>query len=67
MSETTDFERVLVIENGRVVEDGSPRDLIERHQSRYGDLLEAEEAVRTRLWASDEWRHVEIAEGKLIE
>jgi ABC-type bacteriocin/lantibiotic exporter with double-glycine peptidase domain len=67
VSETRAFERVLVIEGGRIIEDGAPCDLIERGGSRYRDLLEAEEAVRSGLWSSDEWRHVEIAEGMLIE
>lgn len=67
VGETRDFERVLVVDKGRIVEDGSPIELAERPRSRYRDLLEAEEMVREKLWASDEWRHVDLQEGQLFE
>ena len=67
VGETRDFERVLVVDKGRIVEDGTPVDLLERAGSRYRDLLEAEEIVREKLWASDEWRLLELEDGKLLE
>jgi ABC-type bacteriocin/lantibiotic exporter with double-glycine peptidase domain len=67
VGETRDFERVLVVDNGRIVEDGAPTDLAERPRSRYRDLLDAEEMVREKLWASNEWRRLEIDQGKLFE
>ena len=48
--------RVLVIEDGRIVEDGRPAELAETAGSRYSSLLAAEQAVRQELWASAEWR-----------
>ena len=67
VGETRDFERVLVVDKGRIVEDGSPGEIAERANSRYRDLLEAEEMVREKLWASDEWRRLELDGGKLFE
>jgi len=67
VAETKAFERVLVIEQGRIVEDGDPLDLLEQPQSRYRDLLEAEEMVREGLWSSDEWRRIRLERGLLIE
>ncbi len=67
VGETRDFDRVLVIEAGRVVEDGRPADLAAASQSRYRALLEAEEAVRHGLWASDRWRRVRLEDGRLQE
>lgn len=67
VSETRDFERVLLVDNGRIVEDGAPGEIAERANSRYRDLLEAEEMVREKLWASDEWRRLELDGGKLFE
>jgi ATP-binding cassette subfamily B protein len=64
---TRDFERVLVVDEGRIVEDGSPREIAERANSRYRDLIEAEETVREKLWASNEWRRLELDGGKLFE
>jgi ATP-binding cassette subfamily B protein len=58
---------VLVIDEGRVVEDGDPLDLVQQPGSRYRDLLEAEQAVREGLWLSDEWRRIRLERGRLVE
>src|SRR5262249_42336754 len=52
VGETLDFPRVIVLDEGRVVEDGPPGALAADSGSRYRALLEAEEAVRTKLWSS---------------
>lgn len=62
---TLDFDRVLVVEDGRVVEDGSPSALAESAGSRFKALVEAEEAVRTGLWSSHQWRRIRLAAGRL--
>lgn len=67
MSETLAFPRVLVIENGRVVEDGDPGELNSRPDSRYHELLEAEQAVRQGLWESTQWKRFSLEGGKLYE
>lgn len=67
VGETVSFPRVLVIENGEVIEDASPQALAADPASRYRALLEAEEAVRSSLWASAEWRRLVIEDGRLRE
>ncbi len=67
VSETQDFERVLVIEAGQIVEDAPPPILAMQPDSRYRALLEAEEAVRVGMWQSDEWRRLWLEEGELSE
>jgi len=67
LSETRAFERVLVIEQGRIVEDGSPSKLAQNTASRYRALLEAEEAVLRGLWSSKEWRRFWMESGELTE
>lgn len=67
VSETMNFERVLVVEGGKIVEDASPRELSAQPDSRYGRLLQAEESVRAGLWANAEWRRVRMDGGKLVE
>jgi ABC-type multidrug transport system fused ATPase/permease subunit len=32
---------VLVLEHGRIVEDGTPRDLVDSHSGRFSDLHDA--------------------------
>ncbi len=67
VGETRSFDRVLVIENGRIVEDGSPKELAVMSGSRYGALLAAEQAVRKDLWGGQMWRRVSLDAGRLVE
>ena len=64
LSETRAFDRVLVLEAGRIVEDGSPQELESRPGSRYRLMLESEEAART-LWADVGWRRMHLQDGRL--
>jgi len=65
-TDTLDFDHVLVIEQGRVLEQGSPRKLFETADSRYRALVEQEEVVQ-RVWSDSSWRHLRISEGLLTE
>jgi ATP-binding cassette subfamily B protein len=56
----------VVIESGRVVEDGCPACLAEDPHSRYRALLNAEEAVRTGLWSSAVWRRLWLESGQVL-
>jgi ATP-binding cassette subfamily B protein len=67
VGETMNFERVLVVEGGKIVEDDSPQSLAAQADSRYSQLLQAEDAVRAGLWANAEWRHVRMDGGRVIE
>jgi ATP-binding cassette subfamily B protein len=65
VGETRDFERVLVVEGGHVVEDGSPECLAVDRGSRYRSLLDAEKEVREELWSSAVWRRLWLEDGRL--
>ena len=67
VSETLIFPRVLVIEDGQILEDGEPAELAEQPGSRYRSLLQAEEEVRKGLWQGADWRRMTIADGHLEE
>jgi len=67
IEETLEFERVLVMEGGRIVEDGPPAELAARQDSRYRALLDAEVQVRAQLWASSRWRRLTLEDGRLRE
>lgn len=67
VSETLEFERVLVVDGGRIAEDGAPSRLSRQAGSRYRSLLEAEEAVRTELWGHEQWRRIVVDNGKVVE
>jgi ABC-type bacteriocin/lantibiotic exporter with double-glycine peptidase domain len=64
---TLDFDRVIVVEQGRILEDGSPSDLAGRPGSRYASMLKAEQALRQGLWSSSEWRRLRLEGGELVE
>jgi ABC-type bacteriocin/lantibiotic exporter with double-glycine peptidase domain len=65
VGETRAFDRVLVMDAGRIVEDGPPEALAVRPGSRYRSMLEAEEAVRTALWSNGAWRVARLEKGAL--
>ena len=67
VSETQQFDRVLVVEDGSIVEDGAPQVLAATLDSRYYRLLQAEEAVRAEMWQGAQWRHLRMEEGKMQE
>ncbi|RFO96622.1 ABC transporter permease [Rhodoferax lacus] len=66
VAETLSFARVLVVEDGRIVEDGVPLRLAQS-DSRYRALLEAEKQVRQRLWTGANWRRLQLREGQLVD
>ncbi len=66
IAETDSFDRVLVMEDGKLVEDGAPESLGAETSSRYHNLRESEEAVRA-AWAGESWRRLELVDGKLAE
>jgi len=65
VGDTVGFERVLVLEGGRVVEDGSPSELAARPSSRYRALLDAEAQAATTL-DGPVWRKLRIEDGRLL-
>jgi ABC-type bacteriocin/lantibiotic exporter with double-glycine peptidase domain len=64
---TRSFERVLVVDAGKIIEDGSPADLLKQAGSRYKELLHAEESVRKGLWSGVAWRRMQFNKGHLFE
>ena len=56
------FDRVLVVEDGRIVEDGKPEALVQE-ASRFRELLLAEQVARQTLWGAEAWRRVRVGEG----
>ncbi|NOK02945.1 MULTISPECIES: ATP-binding cassette domain-containing protein [Myxococcus] len=64
---TQEFDRVLVVENGRILENGSPKELLVNKESRYAVLLRADQENRTLLWGGGRWRHWWLSDGQLVE
>ena len=67
IAETKGFDRVLVIEHRRIVENGAPQELAANSDTRYSQLLAAEEETRIGLWESKLWRRIRIHAGRIVE
>jgi ATP-binding cassette subfamily B protein len=67
VGETQVFDRVVVVEAGRIIEEGLPSALAVREGSRYQQLLQTEESIRRGLWSSGGWRRLRLEEGLLAE
>ncbi len=63
LAETADFDRVIVLDGGRVVEDGPPATLAQRG-GRYAELIAAEARNRA-IWGDDRWQHRWLEGGRL--
>jgi ABC-type transport system involved in cytochrome bd biosynthesis fused ATPase/permease subunit len=62
------FPEVVVVEGGRVVEQGPPQRLMEDPSSRFLALLEAEARLHSELWRAPDWRRWHLgADGTLVE
>jgi len=66
LEETTSFDRVLVIDSGRIVEDGPPDELRHRQGGHYQEMLAAERQVLGSLWGDPRWRRVRLEQGRLV-
>jgi ATP-binding cassette subfamily B protein len=69
IEETRGFPRVLVVAEGRVVEDGEPGALAARAGSRYASLLQAETRVRLSAWSragAVPWRRLRMEGGRVV-
>ncbi len=67
IAETAQFDRILVVEQGRVIEDGHPSTLRADSHSRYSQLLEAEDEIRSGLWSRGLWRRIRVQGGRIVE
>ncbi|HEV3076181.1 MAG TPA: ATP-binding cassette domain-containing protein [Thermoanaerobaculia bacterium] len=64
--EAAGFDRVVILEQGRLVEEGRPEVMAARHGSYYGAMLDAEARAAAALGGSG-WRRLHLAGGRLVE
>jgi ATP-binding cassette subfamily B protein len=67
VGETVSFDHVVVVEAGRITEQGKPQDLLARTDGRYRQLVEAERKTREELWSGSRWRCLHLTDGQLQE
>ncbi len=66
LADAATFDRVVVLDGGRIVEDGSPAVLAADPSSRFAALLAAERGLRADLDAGSGWRRVRLDAGRLV-
>jgi len=67
VTETQMFDRVVVIENGSIVEAGAPELLAATLTSRYRALLDTDATARQELWSEAQWRRLRLERGQVQE
>jgi ATP-binding cassette subfamily B protein len=63
---TLNFDRVLVLVEGKIVEDAPPSELADHPASRYAGLLRAEREISHRLSGAGEWRRLRLEDGRIV-
>ncbi|MGR9105696.1 MAG: ATP-binding cassette domain-containing protein [Gammaproteobacteria bacterium] len=59
------FDRVLVMDGGRIVEDAAPTELAKLPDSRFQTLLTAENRALQSIWADRDWRNICLDGGRI--
>ncbi len=67
ISQALDFDRVLVLEHGQLIEVGAPGELRQRIDGRFRELLDCEHTILREMWAGQQWRRLLLTNGTLIE
>jgi ATP-binding cassette subfamily B protein len=65
VSDALHFDRVLVVDGGRIVEDGVPAHLA-RKDGKFRELLDAEVQTRKGVWGGPHWQRVRIEGGRVV-
>ena len=67
VGDALDFDRAVVMADGGITEQGTPGDLASDSASSFSRILEAERVNSSQLWAADNWRHIRLEQGILVE
>jgi ABC-type transport system involved in cytochrome bd biosynthesis fused ATPase/permease subunit len=67
IAETEQLDRVVVVDDGRIVEDGAPAVLAQQAGSRYARLLRGDREMHDAEWRGGRWRRIWLVDGKLHE
>lgn len=65
VEEAQSFDQILVVRDGRVVEEGTPEQLASRPGGHYRAMLDAGAALRQTLWRGEAWSHWRLEDGVL--
>jgi ATP-binding cassette subfamily B protein len=66
VGEARGFDRVIVMDRGRIVEDGDPVQLSQMTASRYRRLLQMQDLAQNRFASSSDWRRIRLEAGRIV-
>ncbi len=66
VSDTLDMDRVLVIDGGELVEDGTPAELL-AEETTFRGLVEGDREALEQVWGRPEWRTLFVDRGKVVQ
>jgi ATP-binding cassette subfamily B protein len=67
VEQTLSFDHVVVMDGGRIAEQGPPESLAEAPGSLYKSLLDREASIRRRFEGDAGWRRLRLRDGRLEE
>lgn len=65
IGDTLEMDRVIVVEDGVVAEDGSPEELLAA-EGAYHALFHADRSALDEVWGRPEWRRYALDDGRLV-
>lgn len=65
VGDTIEMDRVLVVEDGEIVEDGAPADLLAAETS-YANLVDGDQRALAEVWGRAEWKRMRVVDGQLV-
>lgn len=65
IAETRAFDRVMIMDRGRIVEDGDPHQLAQQSTSRYRQLLQRQESAQRLLESDAHWQKIRLEQGRI--
>ncbi len=67
ITESLQFDRVLVLEEGKIVQDGRPKELVGSNEGSFSRMLEAQKRANQQLGEGPAWRRLSLDESGLSE
>ena len=67
VKETLNFDRVLVIEKGKIIEDDAPEILLKNKNSTYKSIINDDKKIKSSFFKKVKWKRLWIEHGRIKE
>jgi len=66
IAEALSFDTVIVMDNGKIIENSNPHTLMSISTSKFRAMMDASQSLYDTLWNSDHWKRWILKKGELI-